>query len=56
MKTLKLGTAGPAVSAIGLGCMGMSQDWYGPSDRAESLATFQAAVDAGVTLIDTGDL
>ena len=56
MKTLKLGTTGPAVSAIGLGCMGMSQDWYGPSDRAESLATFQAAVDAGVTLIDTGDL
>ena len=54
MKTLQLGTTGPAVSAIGLGCMGMS-DMYGPSDRAESLATFQAAVDAGVTLIDTGD-
>lgn len=56
MKSLKLGTTGPAVSAIGLGCMGMSADWYGPNDRAESLATFQAAVDAGVTLIDTGDL
>lgn len=54
MKTLQLGTTGPAVSAFGLGCMGMS-DMYGPSDRAESLATFQAAIDAGVTLIDTGD-
>jgi aryl-alcohol dehydrogenase-like predicted oxidoreductase len=55
MKTLHLGRTGPAVSALGLGCMGMSTDWYGPSDRAESLATFQAAVDAGVTLVDTGD-
>ncbi len=54
MKTLQLGQTGPVVSAFGLGCMGMS-DMYGPSDRAESLATFQAAVDAGVTLIDTGD-
>lgn len=56
MKTLQLGVTGPAVSALGLGCMGMSADWYGASDRAESLATFQAAVDAGVTLVDTGDL
>ncbi|MET3663955.1 aldo/keto reductase [Caulobacter sp. 1776] len=54
MKTLKLGQTGPVVSALGLGCMGMS-DMYGPSDRAESLATFDAAVEAGVTLIDTGD-
>jgi len=54
MKTLQLGTTGPAVSAIGLGAMGMS-DMYGPSDRAESLATLAAAVEAGVTLIDTGD-
>lgn len=54
MKTLQLGTTGPSVSAIGLGCMGMS-DMYGPSDRAEGLATLHAAVDAGVTLIDTGD-
>jgi aryl-alcohol dehydrogenase-like predicted oxidoreductase len=54
MKTHQLGRTGPAVSAFGLGCMGMS-DMYGPSDRAESLATFQAAVDAGMTLIDTGD-
>lgn len=56
MKTRTLGSTGPAVSAIGLGCMGMSTDWYGQSDRAESLATFQAAVEAGVTLVDTGDL
>ncbi len=54
MKTVKLGKTGPVVSAFGLGCMGMS-DMYGPSDRAESLATFDAAVEAGVTLIDTGD-
>ncbi|MEJ0012202.1 MAG: aldo/keto reductase [Bauldia sp.] len=54
MKMRKLGTAGPAVSAIGLGCMGMS-DAYGPADRAESIATIHAAIDAGVNLIDTGD-
>ena len=50
----KLGKAGPMTSAIGLGCMGMS-GMYGPSDRAESIATIHAALDAGVTLIDTGD-
>jgi aryl-alcohol dehydrogenase-like predicted oxidoreductase len=49
-----LGTGGPAVFPIGLGCMGMS-DMYGPSDRAESIATIHAALDAGVTLLDTGD-
>lgn len=54
MNARKLGAAGPAVSALGLGCMGMS-DFYGPADRGESLATIRAAVDAGVTLIDTGD-
>ena len=50
-----LGATGPATSALGLGCMGMS-DLYGPSDRAESIATIHAALDAGVTLLDTGDI
>jgi aryl-alcohol dehydrogenase-like predicted oxidoreductase len=54
MKQLPLGKTGPAVSALGLGCMGMS-GMYGPADRKESLATLQAAVDAGITLLDTGD-
>ncbi|PZQ65293.1 MAG: aldo/keto reductase [Phenylobacterium zucineum] len=54
MKTRKLGKTGPEVSAMGLGAMGMS-DMYGTNDRAESLATLRSAVDAGVTLIDTGD-
>jgi aryl-alcohol dehydrogenase-like predicted oxidoreductase len=49
-----LGKAGPGVSALGLGCMGMS-GMYGPSDRTESLATIHAAIEAGVTLLDTGD-
>src|SRR5271154_1491722 len=54
MKRLQLGKTGPTVSGLGLGCMGMS-GMYGPADRKESLATLQAAVDAGITLIDTGD-
>ena len=54
MEKRKLGTAGPSVSAIGLGCMGMS-DFYGPADRRESIATIHAALDAGITLLDTGD-
>ena len=54
MQTRRLGTTGPAVSAIGLGAMGMS-DFYGPADEAESIATIHAALDAGITLIDTGD-
>ncbi|MFB9433315.1 aldo/keto reductase [Streptoalloteichus tenebrarius] len=49
-----LGVHGPEVSALGLGCMGMS-DLYGPADRIESIATIHAALDAGVTLLDTGD-
>lgn len=54
MITRKLGANGPVVSALGLGCMGMS-DLYGASDRAEGVATIHAALDAGVTLLDTGD-
>ncbi len=53
MDTKKLGTLG-TTSAIGLGLMAMS-DAYGPSDRTESIATIHAALDAGVTLLDTGD-
>jgi len=51
----RLGKTGPEVSAIGLGAMGMSTDWYGHADEAEGLATIDAALEAGVTLIDTGD-
>jgi aryl-alcohol dehydrogenase-like predicted oxidoreductase len=54
MKKRQLGSAGPAVSVIALGCMGMS-DVYGPADRGESIATIHAALDAGITLLDTGD-
>ena len=54
MDKRQLGSTGPKVSAIGLGCMGMS-DVYGPSDRSESIATLHAALDAGITLLDTGD-
>jgi aryl-alcohol dehydrogenase-like predicted oxidoreductase len=54
MDKRKLGKTGPTVSAIGLGCMGMS-DVYGPADRGESIATIHAALDAGITLLDTGD-
>ncbi|MFF7794630.1 aldo/keto reductase [Streptomyces sp. NPDC007991] len=54
MQTRALGTAGPAVSALGLGAMGMSGA-YGEADRAESIATVHAALETGVTLIDTGD-
>ena len=50
-----LGATGPQVSALGLGAMGMSHGVYGPADRAESIATLHAALDAGITLIDTGD-
>jgi aryl-alcohol dehydrogenase-like predicted oxidoreductase len=50
----RLGSSGPEVSALGLGCMGMS-GMYGPADRAESIATIHAALDAGIDLLDTGD-
>jgi aryl-alcohol dehydrogenase-like predicted oxidoreductase len=54
MKHLRLGNTGPQVSALGLGCMGMS-GMYGPAERAESIATIHAALEAEVTLLDTGD-
>ncbi|HEX5924126.1 MAG TPA: aldo/keto reductase [Baekduia sp.] len=54
MITRSLGETGPVTSALGLGCMGMS-DLYGRADDAESIATLHAAVDAGVTLLDSGD-
>ncbi|GGN42266.1 aldo/keto reductase [Streptomyces kronopolitis] len=54
MQTRTLGTTGPQTPALGLGCMGMSA-LYGDSDRAESLATVHAALEAGITLLDTGD-
>ena len=50
----KLGSTGPEVFPIALGCMGMS-GMYGATDDAESLATIHAAIDAGVNLLDTGD-
>jgi aryl-alcohol dehydrogenase-like predicted oxidoreductase len=54
MEQRRLGKNGPLVGALGLGCMGMS-GVYGPADRAESIATIHAALDAGITLIDSGD-
>lgn len=50
----QLGSTGPKVFSLALGCMGMS-GMYGPSDEAESIATIHAALDAGVNLLDTGD-
>jgi aryl-alcohol dehydrogenase-like predicted oxidoreductase len=55
METRTLGRSGLQVSALGLGCMGMSE-FYGPRDDAESIATIHAALDAGVTLLDTADV
>ena len=54
MEMRPLGKNGPLVSQVGLGCMGMS-DIYGPADEGESIATVHAAMEAGITLLDTGD-
>jgi aryl-alcohol dehydrogenase-like predicted oxidoreductase len=54
MQLRKLGSAGPTVSALGLGCMGMSE-FYGAHDDAESLATLKHALDLGVNFLDTAD-
>ena len=54
MKTSLLGASGAQVSVVGLGCMALSGT-YGQVDDAEGIATIHAALDAGITLIDTGD-
>jgi aryl-alcohol dehydrogenase-like predicted oxidoreductase len=54
VETTQLGATGPTVSAFGLGCMGMS-GVYGTADRSEAIATIHAALNAGITLLDTGD-
>ncbi len=55
MKTRKLGAGGPEVSALGLGCMGMSE-FYGPADDARSIAVIHRALDLGVNFLDTADM
>src|SRR5512133_39752 len=55
MQTRQLGRNGPMVSALGLGCMGMSE-FYGQGDDAESIATIHRALELGITLLDTADM
>jgi aryl-alcohol dehydrogenase-like predicted oxidoreductase len=55
MRTVKLGDNGPNISAIGLGCMGMTK-LYGAPDPEEVRATLARAVELGVTMIDTADM
>lgn len=55
LRTRKLGSQGLQVSAVGLGCMGMSQS-YGPADEAESIATLHRAIELGCTFLDTAEV
>jgi len=55
MLTRHLGRQGPAVSCLGLGCMGMSE-FYGPADEGESLATLERALELGIGFFDTADM
>ena len=55
MKTRRLGASGPEVSAVGLGCMGMSE-FYGPADDEQSIAVIHKALELGVNFFDTSDM
>ena len=55
MEKRQLGRSGPLVSALGLGCMGMS-DFHGDGDEVESIATIHRAIKLGVTFLDTADI
>src|SRR5919198_4212794 len=55
MQQRRLGRQGPMVSALGLGCMGMSE-FYGPTDEVESIATIHRALDLGLNFLDTADV
>ena len=56
MKQRRLGKNGPMVSAIGLGCMGMSMAYGPPADKQEMIALIRKAVESGVTFFDTAEL